>query len=480
MTLTDELTALKTKEQNLSSSSAKGKVANFSYTDGAYQEDDYEGVTEYTKGNGQNIPMADASTLKTNQTVLTDGLRAQASSVSRQLMNHFFGRVSYNLNKAHDNIVVLLTKLISYMGTANGIATLDENSKVTDSQLKLGTAEGLATLRSEEARLTASQSPYGTEIPVSETDGRDVTSYMKKLFTLPYLGRNWTKVSGTTDSYKFNTVYYGDGLWVAGSESHGLWWSEDGKDWTQVSGATASYTFNNVYYGNGLWVAGSFGNGLWWSEDGKAWTQVSKNTTVKILDIYYANGIWLTSISYNIGIEVSTIWWSEDGKNWNDSSGLSSARATSFYYANGLWVASCDYMGSGSGGGLWSSTDGKAWSKGSFSTEIGSGKVHYFNNIWLAGYSAGVGILYSEDGNTWTKISVGGDITSLYSANGVCVACSFNKGIFLSTDGKTWIKINTINSYAVHYANGVWVVGSRADGILWSSIDNLEGFPMLD
>jgi hypothetical protein len=34
---------------------------------------------------------------------------------------------------------------------------------------------------------------------------------------------NWTQGSGGT-SYTFNTVYYANNLWVAGSESHGIWY----------------------------------------------------------------------------------------------------------------------------------------------------------------------------------------------------------------------------------------------------------------
>ena len=67
-------------------------------------------------------------------------------------------------------------------------------------------------------------------------------------------------------SYGFYTVYYANGIWVAGSNnSHGLWWSTDGKDWTQGTGSMTSYTFNSVYYANGIWIAGSNRYGLWWS-----------------------------------------------------------------------------------------------------------------------------------------------------------------------------------------------------------------------
>lgn len=89
-----------TREEELTS--AKGKVAPFAYTQTAYDANTYEGVDSYAYAQEQNIPNGTATILATNETVLSKGIRAQASSLSRMLVNHFFGRMSYNLNKIHD------------------------------------------------------------------------------------------------------------------------------------------------------------------------------------------------------------------------------------------------------------------------------------------------------------------------------------------------------------------------------------------
>ena len=89
-----------TRENELTS--AKGKVAPFAYTQEAYDANTYEGVDSYAYAQEQNIPNGTATILTTNETVLSKGIRAQASSLSRMLVNHFFGRTSYNLNKIHD------------------------------------------------------------------------------------------------------------------------------------------------------------------------------------------------------------------------------------------------------------------------------------------------------------------------------------------------------------------------------------------
>ena len=130
-TLSEDLSAIKTVEDKI----IANKVARFAYTEEAYTDNDANGVSEYNVNNAQNIPTADASVLKVNETVLSKGYRAQASSITRMLVNHFFGRMSYNLNKVNDNVSNLIATLIGHRGTANGFATLDANGRVPYSQL---------------------------------------------------------------------------------------------------------------------------------------------------------------------------------------------------------------------------------------------------------------------------------------------------------------------------------------------------------
>ena len=130
-TLNEDLSAIKEVEDKI----VANKVARFAYTDEAYTTNDANGVAEYDVSREQNIPTADASVLKVNETVLSKGYRAQASSVTRMLLNHFFGRMSYNLNKVNDIVSNLIATLIGHRGTANGFATLDENGRIPYSQL---------------------------------------------------------------------------------------------------------------------------------------------------------------------------------------------------------------------------------------------------------------------------------------------------------------------------------------------------------
>ena len=76
------------------------KVSRFSYKNAAYTSDDIEGVENYDYTRDMNVPSLNKT--DTEASVLDSGARAQFSSLSKNALNHFFGRVSYNLNKVID------------------------------------------------------------------------------------------------------------------------------------------------------------------------------------------------------------------------------------------------------------------------------------------------------------------------------------------------------------------------------------------
>lgn len=116
--------------KDVSDTIVANKVSRFCYTQQAYNDNDADGVSEYNADNEQNIPNGSASVMKVNETVISKGWRARASSITRMLMNHFLGRLSYNVNKLTDMLDSLLTALSSSLDTANGIASVDSNGKV--------------------------------------------------------------------------------------------------------------------------------------------------------------------------------------------------------------------------------------------------------------------------------------------------------------------------------------------------------------
>ncbi len=86
------------------------KVAKFAYTNIAYINNDVEGHDTYSSAQSNNIPTENGTDFNSN--IINNGVRSQASSIPRNAINHFFGRVSYNLNKIIDVVYYILASLI--------------------------------------------------------------------------------------------------------------------------------------------------------------------------------------------------------------------------------------------------------------------------------------------------------------------------------------------------------------------------------
>ena len=351
MAIAQDLNTLKTKEQGLT----QNKVSRFAYTQNAYDNDTVTGVSDYVPSRDMNVPLGTAEIMKVNPTIPNKGWRAQASALTRMLMNHFLGRISYNLNKAHDNFLSLLTSLQGSLGTANGIATLDENGRIPYSQLPESAIEYKGTWNADtntptlvdgtgtlgdmyivsvagtqnlgsgaisfdvgdrvlyDGSVWQKLSSGGNVASVNgvlpdpltknvEVEADDINTHLAEAPDISNLGKTWVQSNKTNGG--FAIIYYADGIWVAGSNSdEGLWWSNDRKTWVQSNKPTDS--FFCVYYADGIWVAGSHTTGLWWSNDGKTWTQSNK-TNGGFAIIYYADGIWVAGSDSSTGL-----WYSE-------------------------------------------------------------------------------------------------------------------------------------------------------------------------
>ena len=226
---------------------------------------------------------------------------------------------------------------------------------------------------------------------INPVENRVITEAISEITPDIYAGKSWTQSNIIKGD--FYSVYYGNDIWVAGSNNgNGLYYSTNGKTWTQSN--ITSGKFECVYYGNNIWVAGSNGDfGLCYSTDGMTWTQ-SNITNGKFKCIYYDNGIWIAG-SYSNGLYYST-----DGMTWTQSN-ITSNTFYCVYNANGIWVA-----GSYSDG-LYYSNDGMTWIQSNI-TSNNFYDVYYANGIWVAGgtdSSDGI-IYYSIDGITWASASI--------------------------------------------------------------------------
>ena len=265
-------------------------------------------------------------------------------------------------------------------------------------------------------------------------NSRDLTAWLGKAFGWA-LGKNWKHSTSANSSKSFLTVYYANGIWVAGcANNEGLWYSTNGKTWAKGTGSMTGYSFDTVYYANSIWVAGSVSNGLWWSTDGKAWTQgTGSMTSYGFNKVYYANGIWVA------GSTSHGLWWSTDGKAWTQGTGATSYTIYTVYHANGIWVAGSSSQG------FWWSTDGKAWTQVTGTTISTITEIYFANGIWVAVGKFGYGLWWSTDGKAWTQAENG-------------------------EDGTGDVAFTT-----VYCADGIWVAGSTSHGLWWSGYDNASG-----
>lgn len=445
MSIASDISDLK----DLSDGVVANKVSRFAYTEQAYTDNDVDGVTVYDVNNDQNIPVGTASVMKVNQTVIEKGWRARASSITRMLMNHFLGRISYNLNKVNDWFNDLLVSISSYLGQPDGIATLDENALVPPAQLpKSDVAENTNTKMFTAKGAFDYFSGY-----------TNASVWLGKALGFLYQ-RHWAIVDSVNQSV-VNLIYAG-GIFVA-KIANILKWSTDGKVWTDCTGISNYTTMGIKSNSDGtFWVASTQEGIMLWSENGKEWTVGQTLSTQSLLHPCYGNGVWLVHDDYNI-------YRSTDGKNWVQVSTVTSTQFVNniTYGESNVFIASGYPQGALGTYYAYISTDGgQTWTR----TSIQSTRACFCNGIWyLAGYYS------TNNGATWQENPSGSPtIVSVAYTEGIWVSVGLSSSIasvYASIDGITWtqVRAGTVNnSYSsIMYANGLWL-SSGAGGMIWS------------
>ena len=202
MSFISDLQTLITKEGTLTNN----KVSNFSYDSYAYEHDLANGTATYDFENHNNIPTNDPSVIKTNATVVAKGFRSQVSTLPRMLINHIFGRVSYNLNKTVDVLNAFLSSVSTYLGAPNGFASLDSNGRIPYSQLPESAVElkGYWNAQTNTPTLVDGTGTNGDEYFVEVAGSQDLGSgeqYFKVGDRVVYSGGIWKNIdSGSVRS----------------------------------------------------------------------------------------------------------------------------------------------------------------------------------------------------------------------------------------------------------------------------------------
>ena len=252
-------------------------------------------------------------------------------------------------------------------------------------------------------------------------------------------------------NYRLKPAFYVGDLWIANKTNSnaiagGLVYSEDGRTWTQSN--LSDTRLSDVAYNNNMFVAAT-NSGVYYSYDGKAW--MASNITSSCGLCRYANGLW---VALGNNSSHKTFYASEDGITWTAVYNPSYYYNSKLIYENGLWIAaSFD-------GGLVYSEDGRTWTRSNVTQKVRC--VQYNGNIFVA---AGSRVWYSADGKKWTQVSKIGssnDVGSLVWAGTRWIITHYNTPVLLwySDDGIEWIDISEkaesgISVDGLCYINGI-------------------------
>jgi hypothetical protein len=269
----------------------------------------------------------------------------------------------------------------------------------------------------------------------------------------------WTaRTTGLTPGFALRGLAYGEGLYIAvgdnASGTHYIITSPDGVTWTTRTSAITCDTLRGVAYGAGVFViVGSSGGAtdgkIQSSPDGITWTEQSAVATIgPLMDVTFGAGMFV-AVAENTG----KITYSADGTNWTNVTVGGSP--TAITYANGM------FMAVGGAGSTVTSANGIVWATRTGVLSFGAlDSIAGGNSVWVAGSnngSADNGIWRStNDGDTWTKVYVGGFYPSVAYGDGIFL-CGANAGDgrYSTDDGVTWttttIHPTSIDTYTLLY-----------------------------
>lgn len=221
--------------------------------------------------------------------------------------------------------------------------------------------------------------------------------------------------------------------WFAGAVSGKVWMSDDGVSWTYAATLVNSAQVQNV--ANGYCFAGTKAGGVpnnyAYTTDGTNWT--------------YANAglgrvVWTGTNYINAATNVAQTSTTPNGPWTGVYTGVDTTAAI---YRAGLTVLV------GGSKAAWSDDNGVSWTvttpTGRFLRDVTYGAGRYIAAAAYPPSAAGLPILTSTDGKTWTEVSVSG----LFS------------GIMVAWDGSKFVAVGTASTGSVRTA-------TSADGLTWT------------
>lgn len=234
-------------------------------------------------------------------------------------------------------------------------------------------------------------------------------------------------------SNSWNSVAYGNGIFVVGGESGYVTTSTDeGTTWSTPKQLVTTGSWSNVIYANGSFMMLNFHNGkLATSTDGITWTTRDTYSLEYWRGLAYGNGIYVA-----VGPSYGTIMTSTDGETWTKRT-VGSVTWQDIAYGNGKFIIISN------SGYFSTSTDGVTWKSQSRIPNISRGyDVITFGNgkfVVAEGYRGNTQT--TTDGETWTtpNTSAGSHSwQSIAASDGKFILVGNSGYVTTSIDGITW------------------------------------------
>ena len=232
-------------------------------------------------------------------------------------------------------------------------------------------------------------------------------------------------------SNSWNSVAYGNGIFVVGGESGYVTASTDeGTTWSTPKQLVTTGSWSNVIYANGSFMMLNFHNGkLATSTDGITWTIRDTYSLEYWRGLAYGNGIYVA-----VGPSYGTIMTSTDGETWTKRT-VGSVIWKDIAYGNGKFIIISD------GGYFSTSTDGITWTnpKRISNAERGYDVITFGNGKFVVAEGYRGNTQTTTDGETWTTPN-----TSAGSHSWQSIAASDGKFILVGSSGYVTTSVDVI------------------------------------
>ena len=245
----------------------------------------------------------------------------------------------------------------------------------------------------------------------------------------------------STTNYLFGIIQNASEANIARTQTGSLW----SRIATPFGITGAVYANNNLV----IYKTGS-NNSAYSTNDGANWTYANNvNTTFNLRNSAYGNGtIIITRAEFTSNNFIKS---HNDGVTWSNSNiGFTTQNFGDIAYGNNKFIA---IAGTGATFGIRTTDNGNTWSNITLPNAYLWRQLAYGNGKWVAvsEYSdptlRGSAIVSTDDGNTWTTTLLANvRWGAIAYANGIFVATNFDNGnIITSSDGITWATSNIAN-----------------------------------